>query len=415
MIVRLMTGFESSILSGVWAPSGTPAIAKLIEELDSGPDQLKVIFTRGWTGADEHILQSLRGRTVTLSGLQTSIDVLAEGLRIPAKLAPYTREFVHFCRVLTAIRRFKPDLIYVDRSNILIAGILARISRIPVVLRLLGVPPSLMGLPDLKGPAARLLRWSFRGPFSQVICSQDGSGGGDWMRRTLASEVPRCVWLNGVDKLPIAQTTNAVVQRMTQHRAQGKLVVALVGRIEALKGAGFFIDALLGLPDAYHDRIQGVVVGEGTLRVALEQKVSEYGAGDRIVFTGTIAHRDVGAVLATTDAAVSLNLQGHLSNVNLEAMRAGTCLIVRSNTPDGGLGEDFDALVPSDARLTIGQDAGPAELAEVLCRLSDDPDLLATRRARMHSIAQVALVPWSERIGRERDLLSSIASAGMNE
>ena len=55
----------------------------------------------------------------------------------------------------------------------------------------------------LKGSSLfnKLLRWSYKSPFSMVIATQDGAGAEIWMGKALRKSVPRKTILNGVELL----------------------------------------------------------------------------------------------------------------------------------------------------------------------------------------------------------------------
>ncbi len=128
--------------------------------------------------------------------------------------------------VLRLIRRFKPDVIYVDRGNLLVAGLAARLTKRPVVYRFMGVSPHFRALRTGRKPIHILDRMLMRSPFSAVISTQDGTDAGIGSG-LLEENVPLHSWLNGVDEISAEDGRRA---------PDDILDVIFVGRLEPMKG-----------------------------------------------------------------------------------------------------------------------------------------------------------------------------------
>ena len=350
-------------------------------------------------------LRALDGKVIALAGLRTPVRVLFSGPGFLGRATVYWRDLLHTWKVWRQARRTRPDLIYVDRSNVFTGAVLARLTRVPVVLRMLGVPPDLWSIIDGRRPAERLLRWAYRAPFAQVIGSMDGSGSEAWMRKTLDPSVPRQILLNGVDR-----SDGDAAPAWLRDRVKGKIVVTLLGRVDALKGSDFFIEALLALPPASRDKIHALVVGDGALLGTLKQRVAAAGAEDRVTFTGALPHAEVRGVLAASHIYVSLNRQGHLSNANLEAMADGLCLVIQRNQAGDASDPEFDSLLGPDCYVALAPDDGPEKLAAVLTELADDSARRARLAAALERDLKGKLQSWDERIESELRLLRDIAA-----
>jgi glycosyltransferase involved in cell wall biosynthesis len=406
VVCRFMTGFEQSVRSRVWNPSGAPAIRRLIEDFDRSDDRLDLIMTRLSAAPPlRGELQTLDGKVISLAGLRTPVRILFSGPTRLGRATVYLRDLLHTWKIWRRVRRTKPDIVYVDRSNVFTGAVLARMMRVPVVLRMLGVPPDLWTIIDGRHPAERLLRWAYRAPFAQVIGSMDGSGSEAWMRKTLDPSVPRQILLNGVDRdggggAPPAWLGDVV---------DGKTVVTLLGRVEALKGADFFIEAMLALPPASRDKIHALVVGEGALLDGLKQRVASAGANDLVTFTGALPHTEASGVLAASHIYVSLNRQGHLSNANLEAMAARLCFVVQRNSADGAGDPEFDQLLGPGSYVALSPDDAPEKLADVLTQLADDPERRERLAVALAHDVEEKLLSWDRRIQREIRLLQDVA------
>ncbi len=405
MVVRLANGFAASIADGKWTPSGTPAIARLIERLDRGPEALRLIMTRGLAPGGNAAIPMLRSREKHLDGLRSPVTVLAEGPRAYSGAGFWLRELIHLALVWREARRFHPDVIYVDRSNVLTGSVLARFGCAPVVLRLMGVPPELRKILTGSEPARRLFRWAYRAPFAHVISTLEGSRAVDFMEAALDAEVPRTVMLNGVDAEPSQGALPAALEAVPRDR----VVATFLGRLEALKGADFFVDALLTLAEEDGNSLHGLIVGDGAQMDDLKAKVAAAGADERVTFTGALPHDTVARALARSGLYVSLNRQGHLSNATLEAMAHGVPVVLQEIAGQGAGMDEFESLVPRQAYRAIAVDATPGDLAKELAGLAKAPAARGAMRKSLEAFARENLKPWDERIEREVKLLRKAA------
>lgn len=407
MVVRLANGFVSSIANGAWEPSGSPAIAKLIQRLDAGPEELRLVLTRALAAGDDPVVAELRASRKPLSGLQTQPTVLVEGPRIYSGPGFWLREILHGLSVWLAARRFRPDIIYVDRSNVLSGALLTRFGNTPVVLRLLGVPPELRKILEGKQLARRAFRWAYASPFAQVISTLEGSRVVDFMSAALDDAVPRSVMLNGVDQPRGELGQHDVAAAIPKDR----VVVMFLGRIEALKGAELFVDALLAMTPDKARLIHGLIVGDGALLDDLNARVAAAGASERVTFTGPLPHDQVARLLDRCDIYVSLNRQGHLSNATLEAMTHAVPTVIQEIADSGGGMDEFASLVPRQAFRAISPGAGANELANVLTGLAKSQRERASMAKALKIFAKKNLTSWDERIDREVALLQKTARA----
>ena len=63
----------------------------------------------------------------------------------------------------------------------------------------MGIYPSMWEMLNSNKLSNILLKWCLKSKFSLVICTEDGTGGLQWMRRALNKNVKRISLLNGVD------------------------------------------------------------------------------------------------------------------------------------------------------------------------------------------------------------------------
>ncbi len=188
--------------------------------------------------------------------------------------------------------------------------------------------------------------------------------------------------------------------------------VLFVARLVEDKGCMAFIRGFLGALAQAPGELHAIIVGDGPYRKPMRAAVAECGALDHVSFLGQIAHDQIVPVQQRCDVYVSLNPMGNLTNANLEALKAGACMIVPASPPENGIDPDIDVLGPSETvwRVTTADDVDG--LIDALLRLHRDPAERQRRGAAAAAIGQRLLPSWDERIDREIALLVELAAAG---
>ena len=405
---RLMSGFVDSVRSGRWQPSGSPAIYRLFHELlDRGVD-LHLVFTAKDAGFDfVGDWPERRNRAVDIEGLAAPVTVLA-GTAGMAKTFGRWRghlsDLRQTWRIWREVRRLRPDVLYVDRANILAGALVARLTGTRVVLRVLGVTPAMKEMAVSAAPSHRLNRWAYRSPFALVIGTDEGSGTELWLDRMLRSGVACEVRLNGVDPLPAAASSAMPAT------GDATLRVALVGRLDALKRCDEVIEAVLAMSSEAQQRLKLHIAGAGDRLDALRQRVAAAGAENSVIFHGAVPHAQVADILRQSDLYISLNRQGNLSNANLEALSAGLGFILPEPDPVAGTDAATIETIPADAAIRLPNDALVPALTATLERLTCEPTHVAALGAA--ALRAAAHLPtWQQRMAWEYRALAKQSSA----
>ena len=403
VVARLFTGFADGLAEGVWRPRGAPAAYRLLEALAADKDtKLLTVFA----SKDENDHRFSRGKSFNLPPLGRVVILpwarrswLAI-LRLDGKL----RETSHLLRCLWLWLRFRPHVTYFTNASFPVAAVFARLRLSRVILRLLGLHSHQYQVAD----AGRgLQHWFYHSPFDHVICSLDGSGSDYYLPRLISPEVPRSVLLNGVDpQLPDQQ---AVARIAASHGENGPPVVLFVGRLEWNKGCHEFVEGVLEVLARRPGSLRAVLVGDGSLRHELADRIAEAGAGDAVRLVGSVPHEEVAAWLGRADIYVSLNHLGNLSNANLEAIAAGKCMIILDADHQTHTDMETTRLIPDDAVLRIGRDSMEANLAMALESLLDVPEKITSYAAATARLGKELLRPWDVRITHELDMIRHIA------
>lgn len=409
-ICRVFTGLETSLLAGKWAPTGVPTIYKVMEALARPPhDSRFLLATRGIGRDYATAWNASQDKCVELEGFPKSLHVLAGESRFPVwlgRLRGILTSLRHLFWICWHFRTFAPDIVYVDRAHALIGAILARFFGARVVLRVMGVYPSMWDMLAGRSVAAQLERWAFKAPFAMALCTQDGSGGEFWMDKALARATPRRMMLNGVEFLPPAPT------RASLPIPEGRTVVLFIGRLEWNKGCEPFVEALLSLPDDYAARIHGVIIGTGSQRDKLLRRIEATGAQERFTFIDRLPHAQIRDAHRQADIYVSLNRLGQLSNANLEVISGGNCFVALDAQLDRKIDVGTWNLIPPGAAVRIPIEREVPALAQAIMELSDAPERRREMAEQIRAAAAGFIPSWSDRIAAELSLLETIATGG---
>ena len=181
-------------------------------------------------------------------------------------------------------------------------------------------------------------------------------------------------------------------------------LVGIVGRIFPIKNHHLFLEAA-ALVAGEDPAARFVIVGDGTLRPALERRAQEMGIADRVIFTGW--RRDLPDIYADLDVlAVTSNNEGTPVSA-IEAMAAG-CPVVATHV--GGLP---DLISEGKTGYLVPPGNAPA-VATALLRVLHQPEMArcmgetARRAARERFSAQRLITDmeqlYLELLGRKRVL-----------
>jgi glycosyltransferase involved in cell wall biosynthesis len=299
--------------------------------------------------------------------------------------------------ICTALHR-KPDLVYATYGAIVPAGLLARFSSLPVVLRLMGIFPHHRNIAEGRH---KWLGWLLRSRFAHVVCTEDGSDPSHVLPRLLGRDVPWSTRLNGCDAIvdPAGRVQPNPVPR-----------ILFLGRLESYKGCSLFLDAALSVLAGNPGAASFEMIGDGPMKAELQQRIDAAGLGGSIRLHGALPHSEVSTVLRDADVYVSVNLHGNLSNANLEALAAGLCMVVPSSDPETPLDTATDRILPADIVTRYDRDSVPESLAAALAELVADPARIGALRAATKALSATVLRSWTDCIAEDKHLLDAIAA-----
>ncbi|MEC7276611.1 MAG: glycosyltransferase [Bdellovibrionota bacterium] len=395
-ITRLFSGIESSLFNKKWKPTGVPTIFKMIEKFDSEAEG-RFIFTSkdGFTNWNTPKVETLK-----LEGLNHKITVLPGKTKfffLPLnKLQLIARELFQFLYCLVAYFKEKPDFIYIDHANTLIAAFFARFTSTPVVYRVMGVYPFMRDVIKENSLKGRIFKFCYRSPFKQVICTQDGSGVEPWLETALHPNTKVEKLINGVDDFNIIKDTPESLATIPTDKTK----VLFVGKIETAKGSVSFVESLI-LSIKQDPDIHAIVVGNGSKRESLIEKVKEEGLEGSFTFIQRLPHNEILKVHELSDIYISLNRLGNLSVANLEAMKFGQCMIFPKSQPETKIDFITDSLLEDNCAIRVENSDDIKGIKESILRLHKNKDEIQLLSTNMKKCAQKFIPTWEKRVSKE--------------
>ncbi|OUU13556.1 MAG: hypothetical protein CBB97_26000 [Candidatus Endolissoclinum sp. TMED37] len=406
-VTRLFTGFENSLKQSNWSPEGLPTIYKLIDELDKkntlylyflAKDSGKT-YSSGWNYKKDMkiALKELKAQTYVFAGINYFYSF------IPKNFAMLLRDFRHLVLLIFLIRKNKPDLIYLDSSNVVIAAIIKIIfPKKNIVLRVLGICSFLRSIPNSKRIVNTVYKWAFKSHFSAVIGTQDGSGTEVWLNKLLNNNVKRYVLLNGVDK--ILKDNHLKKNYINIKRVnREKVLILFLGRLEASKGINFFLEAAFKTLKYYKKKIKFIVVGDGSLYQTIINKVNKNNMNYNFEFLRNIPHNEVMQLQSISDIYISTNTDGNLSNANLEAISANKCMIIPRKRHTENIDIETELLLKDAVLYYKNNDL--ASLIEKIKFLITSPKQIKRMSKKIQIRKKLFLKSWKERVDEEKNIL----------
>ncbi|MBT3939895.1 MAG: glycosyltransferase [Pelagibacterales bacterium] len=399
-VTRLYSGFEASLSKLEWNPEGVPTIYNLFNKL-SLKHNLSIIFTAKDSGATyTSSWQENKDMDVKLKNLKADIKVLC-GTKyffsfIPRKLAMIMRDIRQFIKIVFYVIKIKPDLVYCDSANVVIAFLLTKIfPSKPIVVRVLGICSFWRSITNSRRIVHRIYKFSYKGKFSAVIGTQDGSGIEYWFKETLLRDVPRYVLLNGVDSLQKTNKTNITNK-----------TILFVGRLEEYKGILNFINAIIAILKEKKHILNIVIVGDGTLYNQAINLCKNSGFFDKFKFLKSIPHQDVLNEHIKSDIYVSANTDGNLINTNLEAISSNACMVIPKPQSEKLIDIETYKLLGNAVVYYKVNDVN--DLENKILYLLNNPNKITYFKNKISSAKLKFIKTWDQRVDEEENILKNI-------
>ena len=407
-ICRIFSGLSNSIKEKKWIPTGVPTIYKMIEKIDSLSFSSEFIFTDWITNENKTLLNIRINKKIKLNGLKSEI-LLVSGLFfvnffLQSRIMKILVEIKRQLTILFSVIRFNPDIIYVDRANLISGAICSRFFKKKVVLRIMGIYPSMWEILDSTNFFNIFLKWCLKSSFSLVICTEDGSGGKQWMNKALNRNVKRINLLNGVDIINSKSKDKTVLKKINKKRIN----VLFKGRFEKIKGCYEFINGISYLDQKTKRKINIIMIGTGSeektiLKLAEKKKLTNI-----FFHFKNVPHKKIYLFHNIADIYVSLNQAGNLSNSNLECFKAGLCSVIPVERKKYFRDVNIKNYFNERDLIRIPWKNQEKELSVVLKFLINNKSKIKFYSKNIREKSKKVIFSWNKRIGRELKLLKEI-------
>ncbi len=331
---------------------GAPDIIRLIfEKADYQRFDLTLIYGRTLYPSDKtrEMLQKLGAKAYSVPSLRRNINPIFD---IPA-----------FFSIFSILVSGKYDLVHAHTAK---AGVLGRLAA-----RLAGIRRVVYSFHghDFYGYfgywGSRAVVWAERigAFFCDKIHALTELEKKDLISFKICPEEKIEVIYSGVD-LDFLRPSQELLDKIRKEASSEKLYrVGMVGRLEPVKGAQYFIDAAFFVLKE-KENVKFIVVGDGSLKLGLEKKVFDSGYAEKIIFTGW--REDVNTILVSLDLLALPSLNEAVGRSALEAQALGVPVI---GSWVGGIPE----IIKDGVTGLLVAPRDPAALAKaILLLLNDD-------------------------------------------
>ncbi len=189
-----------------------------------------------------------------------------------------------------------------------------------------------------------------------------------------------------VDIIPNGVDTNLFAPVVVRRKQETVLKLVSVGRLNAIKGYSYLIDALSGIAE-----VELALIGDGPLLSELRDLAEQKNV--RVSFLGKMSQSEIVPVLQRSDVFISSSLHEGMSNAVLEAMACGLPIIT---TNTGGAEE----LVDGNGSIVPVQDSAALRSAVLACIQMPERLLEMSQLSRQKALE----LSWQNAARRYRNL-----------
>jgi glycosyltransferase involved in cell wall biosynthesis len=338
---------------------GSPDIFRVLcEHLNPGIYDITVIVgeTYNLSARTKRFLRMFHGRTISVPPLKRDIDISSDTIALAQLYGIFRKE------------RF--DVVHTHTAK---AGALGRLAaglaRVPAVVH---TPHghNFYGYFSPGASSAIMKIEKFLAKFTDRIVALTELEKSDYVNFGISNPGRISVIYQGIDLDKFARDRKDTrdLKSALGIRSEDP-VIGMAGRLEPVKGSMFFIEAASEISKKFPEA-RFIVAGEGSLRIAMENRSRELGLSQKIIFTGWI--EDMREVLPVFDVMVMPSLNEAVGMALIEAQAQEVPVVA---TKVGGIPE----VVIDNKTGILVPPSDPAGMAGAVCGLLADKK----RRAEM--------------------------------
>lgn len=281
--------------------------------------------------------------------------------------------------ILVCLRQPRPDVVIATSPQFFCgwAGVcVSRLRRAPLVLEIRDIWPESIGTVGAirNRTILGMLEWLERRMYlaaDHIVTVGRGYAERILERADVADRIS--VVTNGVDLRQFVPQT-ADKELLREQRLEGKFVCSYVGTIGMAHGLEVVIEAARQLKECGRDDIRFLLVGDGSQRVALEERARLSGVTQIVRFAGRQPKQRMPTVLASSDVCL-VHLRGCELFGTVIPSKIFETMAMQRPMIMGVKGEARDIVMAAGAGLEMEPDSAD-DLAACVMRLADEPSLL---------------------------------------
>jgi len=294
----------------------------------------------------------------------------------------------------------KPNILYANEESSIVASIIGRIFKIPVVTRFYGT----VLFPILED--SRFIRKypnkvrNLKAPADLTIITNDGTKG-DQVFNKLNINRRLLFYLNGVRK-------DLYIENFNRQKFLEKLgidkdshILLTISRLAMWKR----VDRAIRLMPKILEKIPNtilIVVGDGKAKEFLIKLSQDLKVDKNVLFLGGIPNDEVKLFMNSCDIFLSFYEYSNLGNPLLEALESGACIVtLKDGSTDHLLIDDFNAiLIPLEDLEGKG--------ADIIVNLLENKKKRLILKMNARKTAEEKLLSWEDRINMEIREINSL-------
>ena len=261
------------------------------------------------------------------------------------------RYFLSLPALLRAIKTFNPNILHAHyASSYGLLGILTRFR--PLIISAWG--SDVYFFPKKNKFYAFLLKYIFKN--ANVVCSTS---------KVMKNLIERNFLINNVQVVPFGVDTSYFKPKISKNI---DFVVGTIKSIEDHNGIDCLVEAAHILINQRNKNIKFIIVGDGTLRKAMEKKASDLKLNEKVKFYGRISHDKVSGYYHKLSIFIAVSTR---ESFGVSVLEAAACGIPSITSNVGGL---IEVNSNNETGLIISAN-DPFELAEAINKLYSDTNL----------------------------------------
>ena len=333
---------------------GSPDLVRILcERLDPAKYEITLISgpTLHPTAKTEKFFKKFSGTYIVVPQLQRDIEVI--------------HDIIAFLRLYVLLRFKRFDIVHTHTAK---AGALGRMAARLAGVRIIVHSPhghNLYGYFSASLTRRIVQVERFLSRFTDAIIAGTRLEKNDYLEYAIGTDATIDVIYAGLD-LYEYQVDSSLKDTLKGSFgiAANENVVGMIGRLEHVKGPDFFVDAALRIVQLRTD-VRFVLIGEGSQKKPLEDRVAAAGFKDRIIFAGW--RDDVAPMLSMLDIMVLPSRNEAVGLVLIEAQSQGIPVVA---SRVGGIPETLK----EDETGILVSAGHPDKLAQAILFLLDHPD-----------------------------------------